>query len=140
MMDDFIATLNSDHGTAAIAVDGATFRDINQRLLERFFPNVKKTTGKWVYSDYRWHGYTFNHETALSGDAAFECYREQTVAPFYIYHEFDDSLFDCMASAWPDVRAYDNDIYVFPHDMAWLFTTTHEMSIGLGPFFASPSA
>jgi len=132
MMDDFIATLNSDHGTAAIAVDGATFRDINQRLLERFFPNVKKATGKWVYNNYRWHGYA-------SGDAAFECYREQTVAPFYIYHEFDDSLFDCTASAWPDVRAYDNDIYVFPHDMAWLFTTTHEMSIGLGPFFAAPS-
>ena len=140
MIDDFITTLSSKHGTAATPVIGADFRHINQRLLESFFPNVKRATGKWVYDDYRWHAYSFNYEIAISGDAAFNRYAEQGIQPFYIYQEFDDSLLDCTAAVWPDIRTFDNDIYVFPHDLTWLFSTTHEMSIGLGPFFAVPSA
>ncbi|TWU18496.1 DUF4275 family protein [Allorhodopirellula heiligendammensis] len=139
-MDDFIATLSMEHCTSAAVLDAATFRNVNQRLLERFFPNVKSATGRWVYSNYRWHGYTFGHEIALAGDAAFECYREQTVVPFYIYHECHDAMLDCAAATWPDIRSFADDIYVCPHDMTWLFTTTHEMSIGLGPFFAAPGA
>jgi len=139
-VNDFVATLKSKHNTTATPVVGSTFQRINQQLLETFFRNVKQATGKWVYHGYRWHAYTFNHETALSGDEAFEHYREQATAPFYIFHEFDDSAFECTSPSWPDVRAFDNDIYVFPRDMAWLFITTHEMSMGLGPFFARPSA
>jgi len=139
MTDDFVATLDSQFTTTATPVVGADFRRVNQQLLECFFPNVKLATGKWVYNNFRWHAYTFNHETAISGVAAFDQYRQQPMLPFYIYNEFDDDLFDCAAPTWPDVRAFNNDIYVFPHTMAWLFTATHEMSIGLGPFFASPS-
>ena len=139
MIDNFIATLSSEHASKATPVVGADFRRINQQLLERFFPNVKQATGNWVHDDYRWHAYTFNYETALSGDAAFNRYLEQSAQQFYIYHEFDDLLFDCVALAWPDIREFDTDIYLFPHDFAWLFATTHEMSIGLGPFFATPS-
>ena len=136
----FETTLASDHDTTATPVIGAEFRRINQQLLQAFFSNVKQATGKWVHGDYRWHAYTFNHVSALSGSAAFERYREQAVVPFYIYREQDDSLYDCTSHSLPDVRSYDSDIYVFPHDMTWLFSTTHEMSIGLGPFFALPSA
>ncbi len=138
MIHDIIATLASEHATIATPVTGTNFRHISKRFLERFFPNVKQATGNWVYNDFRWHAYTFNHETALTGDGALNRYFEQSVQPFYIYHESDDLLFDCTASAWPDVRAIDNDVYVFPHALAWLFTTTHESSNGLGPFFAQP--
>lgn len=136
LIDDFVEKLTSEFTTTAKPIVGADFRSINQKLLESFFPNVKRETGNWVYNKFRWHGYTFKHEPAISGEAAFDKYVQQPVAAFYVYHEFGDSLFDCSASQWPDVRVFGNDIYVCPHDMSWLFSTTHEVSMGIGPFFA----
>lgn len=37
-----------------------------------------------------------------------------------------------------DLRSLEDDLYVFPHGMQWVFVTTHEMSINLGPYFALP--
>ncbi|MEM7456349.1 MAG: DUF4275 family protein [Planctomycetota bacterium] len=122
----------------ASAVTGAEFRSVNSRLLGSFYANVERSTGKWVYNVYRWHAYTYRFEQAIVGPEAFERFHQQTVMPFYIYRETDDSLFDCNARSWPDVRVFEDDVYVFPHDMAWLFITTHEASRGIGPFFALP--
>ncbi len=70
---------------------------------------------------------------------AYDFYRSREIEPFFAYFEFDDLLFDCTSSAWPDLRRLANDIYIFPHQMTWTFVTTHEMSMGLGPYFAQAS-
>jgi len=134
MTDDFIATLGANHDTQAVPVVGAKLRSINHRLLEAFFGNVRQATGKWVFKGYRWHAYTYDYEMAHTRQAAFELYWHQSVVPFYIYLELEDLLFDCTAHSLPNVAEFNSDIYVFPHDTSWLFSTTHENSIG--PFFA----
>ncbi len=59
---------------------------------------------------------------------------------FFVFIETEDRLFDCSALSWPDLRSLEDDILVFPHTMTWTFLTTHEMSTGLGPYFALPPA
>ena len=136
---DHIAEL-ATFDVVAKAVDNSSFRAVNQTLLERFFSNVKRATGKWVFNGYRWHAYSFGHESAKKDEAALKAYQDRHVMPFYVYFEFDDQMFDCSAVQYPDIRPLNNDIYVFPHRVNWLFVTTHEMSMGLGPYFALPSA
>ncbi len=136
---DHIAEL-ADLDVTAKNVGFSEAQSINRTLLKKFFPNVKRATGDWVYNGYRWHAYSFKHEIAKTGDAAMENYRERHVMPFYAYFEFDDVLLDCLADQYPDIRTLDNDIYIFPHRVNWLFVTTHEASMGLGPYFALPSA
>ena len=53
-----------------------------------------------------------------------------------MHFECDDLLFDCKGPPSPDFRPLENDIYIFPHDLSWTFVVTHEMSCGLGPYFA----
>ena len=120
-------------------VGDAQMRAIHQQLLEQFFPRVKAATGKWVHGRYRWHAYSFEFEEALSGEAALDAYHNQEVSPFYAYFEFEDVLLACQAESYPDLRPLENDIYIFPQSLGWLFITTHENSVGLGPYFAYPS-
>lgn len=136
MEEDFITALNNDYSVDISPMVGKAFRQINQRMLEAFFPNVKQATGKWVYEGYRWHAYSFHYENAVTGKSAFARYREQPLEAFFIYHEFEDKLLECQALTWPDIRRFCNDIYVFPASMNWLFSTTHEAAMGLGPYFA----
>ena len=134
------AELGSRFGVVAEQIVGDEFNRIGREWLERFCSQVKQNIGQWVYNGYRWHAYSFGHEEALQGGEAFDEYHAKRIQPFYAYFEFDDLLFDCTAPAWPDLRPLDNDIYVFPHSMPWTFITTHEMSLNLGPYFASPSS
>ena len=53
-----------------------------------------------------------------------------------MFNESDDFMLDCVAGEWTDIRGLEDDIYLFPRTMDWTFVTTHEMSIGLGPYFA----
>jgi len=136
MAHEFAQQLESDFGLTTKPVVGKLFREINQCWLETFCPNLKRETGNWVYNDYRWHAYSFNHETATAGSRAFEEYQMMPMQPFYVFQESDDKLFDCCSTKWPDLRPLEDDVYVFPHTMEWTFITTHEMSIDLGPYFA----
>ena len=137
MCDDFIHSLKRDHAVSSTRVVGAKFRALNQLLLERFFAGVKRATGNWVYKGYRWHAFSFGYQQAVTGEKAFARFQAQEVQPFYLYYEIKDELFLCTGISWPDIRSYSEDIYVFPSDMEWLFVTTHEMSMGLGPYFVS---
>ena len=138
MQIDFLEKLESTYGVAATEVTGSDFRTHFKRCLERFFPNVKRHTGSWVHQGLWWHAYSFQHEAALTGLAAFEQYRSMPIEPFFLFRQWDDRLFKCTASSWPDLRDLEDDLYLFPHHMAWMFLTTHEMSRGHGPYFARP--
>ncbi len=132
--------LESKFYIAAMPIVGSEFRAISQQWLQSFCPHVKRNTGHWVYNRYRWHAYSFNHENAIAGIPAFAQYASMPVQPFVLFHESDDLMLDCDSPHWPDIRTLEDDIYIFPRTMEWTFITTHEMSIGLGPYFATPPA
>jgi len=131
-----VARLHADFGVEATTCDRDQFDHVHQLLLERFFQSVKRATGRWIYRGYRWHAYSFGYASAIHGPAAFDAYVAQCIEPFYTFFECDDLLLDCTGTQWPDLRPLENDIYVLPQRMHWLFVTTHEMSIDLGPYFA----
>jgi hypothetical protein len=135
---DLSDLLETKFAVAATKVSGAESRSVCRRWLEHFCPNVKRNTGRWVFNGYWWHAYSFKHESALNGNVAFEKYQAQPIEPFYIYRQTKDTLFNCSALAWPDLRLLEDDLYVFPHTMEWSFLTTHEISLDLGPYFALP--
>lgn len=128
--------LRDQFGVEAQPVESSVFRSWNQRWLERFCPNVKRKTGSWIYRGYRWHAYSYEYESALRGTRAFNAYVARQATDFYLFFEFDDLMFHCTGPPSPDLRPLDDDVYVFPHDLAWTFVVTHEMSLGLGPYFA----
>ena len=132
-MDNFVAALG-ELGVSSELMEGRDFRDVNQQLLETFFVPTKAATGKWVYLGFRWHSYSYDHQQVDSGKSAIAAYFRQTLMPFYIYNEYHDELLKCTSEAWPDVCSFGDDIYVFPCDFRWLFTTTHERRYG--PYFA----
>ena len=131
-MDRFVSALD-ELGVSSALIEGRDFRTVNQRLLKSFFSPTKTATGKWVYRGFRWHSYSYGHQEVDSGDSAIAAYYRQSLMPFYVYHECFDELLKCTSDAWPDICSFGDDIYVFPCDFLWLFTTTHER--GYGPYF-----
>lgn len=133
-MDNFISALEG-LGVSTTPIEGRAFRNVNQRLLNSFFMPTKAATGKWVYRGIRWHSYSYGHQQVDSGEAAVTAYYQQPFSAFYVYHEGYDRLLQCSSGTWPDTCSFNDDIYVFPCDFKWLFTTTHEQ--GFGPYFAA---
>ncbi len=125
-------------GVSALSILGAEFRELSKAWVERFCPNVKRQTGKWMVNGYRWHAYSFDHERCISGRSAIEIYISMAVQPFVMFLESEDLMFACEAEQWPNICTFQDDIYIFPRTMDWTFVTTHEMSLGLGPYFATP--
>ena len=125
-------------GVAATVILGRDFRATNQQMLKAFFTQAKQATGKWVHGGYRWHAYSLGHQEALKGEAAASTYTEQDATHFFVLYEDADFLFNCTAASLPDLRPLKNDIYIFPHSIAWLYSMTHER--GYGPYFATSGA
>jgi len=132
-MDNFVAAIR-ELGISPELIEGRDFRDVNQRLLNTFFMPTKTATGKWVHRGIRWHSYSYGHQQVDSGDSAINAYYQQPLAEFYLYHECFDELLKCTSEEWPNICSFHDDIYLFPCDFQWLFTTTHER--GYGPYFA----
>jgi hypothetical protein len=136
MATDLRSQLQSEFDVTSTAVTGQEFRAFARQWVESFCPNVKRRTGRWVYNGYRWHAYSFHFEQAISGVHALEAYQSKPIVPFLVFHESNDQMLSCRCQLWPDLRGLNDDIYVFPCTMEWTFVTTHEMSSGLGPYFA----
>ncbi len=133
----FCDVLQSEYSITTKAVIGKEFRAVNQVWQETFFSNVKRNTGSFIFRGYRWHAYSFNHEVAVSGRNAVLAFQETTIQPYYLFHEWEGNLYECTSEAWPDLRKLNEDIYIFPLQLEWTFVLTHEMSMGLGPYFAT---
>ena len=137
MHDDFRDQLQTRFGLATTPILGAEFRALSQQWTECFCPNMKRRVGKSLVDGYRWHAYSFGYESAVTGQRAFDLYAAMPLQPFVMFLESDDLMFACAADQWPDLRPFEEDIYIFPRTMEWTFITTHEMSAGLGPYFAT---
>lgn len=135
-MFDLAAEWHSRLDIETEPIVGQEFRELSQLWLEAFCPNLKRNTGKWVYKGIRWHAYSFNFEQSLSGLAAYQAYLQLPVQAFLVFDESRDAMFECAPAAWPDIRVFQADIYLFNRAMDWTFVTTHEMTTGLGPYFA----
>jgi hypothetical protein len=109
-----------------------------QRWLETFCPNVFGKTGRWIHLGIRWHAYSYGFEHATTGELARATYLEQQARDFLLYVESHDLLFDCFGT--PSPLLWQDDLYVFPRDLAWTMVFTHEEDAGLGPYFARPAS
>lgn len=138
-MGDFERELERKFGVTATRLEGRAFRDFFGRWHDSFFTNVKRATGKWVYRGIHWHAYSYSIERAVSGKNALELFRGAPVEPFYLFDEIRDTVFQCTSQRWPDLQDVVEDLYIVPCSLQWMFVTTHEMSLGLGPYFAYPS-
>ncbi len=137
MKQDLATELECNLNVDAVPVVQSELRDLARQWLESFCPNLKQQTGKWLYNGLRWHAYSFHFEEAYTGLRAWQALQAQPVEPFLLYSEQDDLMFACTAAnGWPDLRPLAQDLYLFPHSMEWTFVTTHEMTLGLGPYFA----
>jgi hypothetical protein len=110
---------------------------ITKRWRERFFPHVFRETGRWVHLGYHWHAYSYRFEAALNGHEALAAYAARAERKLLVYFE-EDALFDAYGEPSPDLSAWRDDVYLFPHDLAWTMVFTHEQTLGLGPYFALP--
>jgi hypothetical protein len=109
------------------------------RWERRFFPHVFQRTGAWVHLGIRWHAYSYGFEPARVGQAALEAYAARAARELLVYAE-GAWLFDCYGEPSPDLGGLGRDLYLFPADLAWTMAFTHEQGLGLGPYFALPSA
>ena len=135
-MSVFERELERNFCVTATRLEGRAFRDFFGPWHASFFPNVKRATGKWVYRGIHWHAYSYSIEQAVSGKHALELFRGAPVEPFYLFDEIRDAVFQCTSQRWPDLQVLEEDIYLVPRSLRWMFVTTHEMRTGLGPYFA----
>jgi hypothetical protein len=138
-MDDFEDNLETKFGITSTRLEGRAFRDFFGPWHESFFGNVKRSTGKWVHRGIYWHAYSYSIEQAVCGKQALELYQAMPVEPYYLFYETRDTLLKCASECWPDLRVLEDDLYLVPCTLRWMFVVTHEMRAGLGPYFASPS-
>jgi len=125
------------YGLIAHPVERAERRALIEGWRQRFFPNVFRQTGKWVHLGYHRPAYSYRMEVALKKSEALAAYAARAERKLLVYFE-DDELFDAYGEPSPDLSAWGQDVYVFPHDLAWTMTFNHEQGIGLGPYFALP--
>ncbi len=112
---------------------------VEERWRLAFAQNVKKTTGAWVHKRFRWHGFSFEFQKAITGAAALNAYRSQWAAPYVLFDEEGHWSYDCTSGNYPDFTSFAADIYVAHHNMKWTMAFTHEQP-DIGPFFAEATA
>ena len=91
----------------------------------------------WIHRGFRWHAYSEGFETALEGEEALAAYLKQDLSRYLIHFEHDRLIFDCQGPPCPVLPNIGDDVYLFPHDLAWTMVFTHEDCLGQGPFFAT---
>ena len=99
---------------------------------------MKRKTGKWVFRGYHWHAYSYAIEQADCGGKALELLHSSPIEPYYLFRERPSQVFECVSEHWPDLLGFVDDLYLTPCSLKWMFVTTHEMGMGLGPYFAYP--
>jgi hypothetical protein len=119
------------HGVNGYPVPADEATTIEQRWLQAFCGEVHRRTGEWIHLGYRWHAFSYEFETALTGDAA-RAEHERVAVPEYLAMFEQGRVFRCFGEPTP---AFEDDLYVFPEDMKWTMCFTHEHSMGLGPYF-----
>jgi hypothetical protein len=109
--------------------------NIAKRWLLTYAQQVKKATGAWIYNGFKWHGFSFEHQTAIEGKDALRAYQSQWPAPYVVFDEEGIWSYGCTSERYPDFTCFGAEVYVAHHNMKWTMAFTHEQP-HIGPFFA----
>ena len=90
------------------------------------------------YNRFRWHGFSYGLQTAVTGADALSDYRRQWQAPYVIFDEEGTWAYSCTSEKYPDLTSLRADIYVAHHNMKWTMIFTHEQP-DIGPYLALKS-
>lgn len=110
---------------------------ILQRAWRKIFAmSTFEKTGKWRYRGHDWHSFSYEFHTHIDGGKAIKAYSRTKAFVFYIVPE-DEPLhaYECRGRKLPDLSSLNQDIYVFPPDLAWTMVFTHEQP-EMGPYYA----
>lgn len=99
---------------------------------------VKKNTGAWIHNGFRWHGFSYGLQSAITGSDAVVGYQKQWPASYVVFNENNDWAYSCTSDRYPDFTSFQADIYVAHHNMKWTMVFTHEQP-DLGPYLAFKS-
>ncbi len=111
---------------------------VKKQWLLAYAARVKKETGVWIHNRFRWHGFSYELQTAVAGSEALIGYQRQWPAPYVIFDEENIWAYSCTSEEYPDFTSFRADIYVAHHNMKWTMVFTHEQP-DIGPYLALKS-
>lgn len=112
-----------------------------------FTPSRHTGWVKWPHGNFLWHAFSMKAVPCLSGPSAEAAYNTCAERAFHVMVlGVDEQLvievlkgrlcdLDSIArTQYSHLGA--NDLYIFPTDYSWTYVSTHEIEMGLGPYFA----
>ena len=133
-IESFLSALEVDF----YPVQSDESEQLKKLWLFAYAARVKNETGLWIHNRFRWNGFSYGHQTAVSGSDALIAYQSQWQAPYVIFDEEDTWAYLCTSEKYPDLTSFRADIYVAHHNMKWTMVFTHEQP-DIGPYFAFKS-
>jgi hypothetical protein len=106
-----------------------------QEWREVFAIGVYGPTGHWKAGQFEWAIFV-TEVRALNGPRASLAYTAEQSVDFIVYPEVPAlPAVRLLDADLRDFRPINEDVYVWPSDLAWTMAFTHEESIGMGPYF-----
>ena len=98
---------------------------------------TRARTGQWRIPDYEWHVFSYGDARSKSGARALELYQHERPASFLVWPEAPTvPMYRCSGGTVPVFSTSAADVLVFPPDLSWTMAFTHELGLGLGPYFS----
>ncbi len=134
-----LARVESFLGERCLAVEMLTsgdFKALRRRWLAVF--GVVPEAHPNVPAQYDWHTFSYGTRPCAEGYAAYRAFRGTVECDLYVISATDDIIGARIdVSKPPDLTALRMDLSVFPKDLSWTMTLTHEHGIH-GPYFCRP--
>ncbi|NMO20006.1 DUF4275 family protein [Pyxidicoccus fallax] len=97
---------------------------------------LHEATGEWKHGRHDWHVFSFGYTHGLSGSKARHAYSLERPGSLLVIPESEALPAGRLdANLLPDLFSLNQDVHVFPPDLSWTMSFTHEMSAGIGPYF-----
>jgi hypothetical protein len=108
-----------------------------QQWREVYAIGLHAATERWKDGQYEWNAFLQPRVRVLNGGKAGVAYQAETASRILVCPE-DPRLpaVKMLDALLPDFRPESEDVLVWPEDLSWMMTFTHEESLGLGPYFA----
>lgn len=110
---------------------------VEQAWREVYARATHSRTGLWRIPDFEWHVFSYGDAPCKAGARAEELYRQQQPASFLLWPDDNTTpMYRCSGGTLPFFTSPALDVLVFATDLAWTMAFTHEVSLGLGPYFS----
>ena len=125
---------------------GATFTPLPEREAwsiqaawrDMFWSRAREAGLTRGHNQFQWNAFTIGGCPAIRGNRALAEYERQRLAEYIVWSENPEVPMYRCAGGNPPVFS-GNDVHVFPVDIAWSMSFTHEDG-WVGPFFARASS